>query len=127
MFDDVVAFVAAHWPFLVFSLTAAIVVQIFKGAVWTAKRAEGKGAKAGFFWWARKTIPLHPVIAGALFGLIPGLPLSPDVPETMAASSLYFAGSGLASTWIFALVKGVAKRKGVDLHIPGEPTPGSEG
>lgn len=120
MFQDVIEFVGAHWPFLVFSLTAAIVVQIFKASVWTAKRGEGKGAKAGFFWWARKTLALHPVVAGALFGLIPGLPVSPDVPDTMAAHALYFAGAGLAATWIFDLVKGVAKKKGVDLALPGE-------
>lgn len=117
MFDDVVSFVTSHWPFLVFALTAAIVVQIFKAAVWTEARAKGKGARAGFFWWARKTLPLHPVVAGALFGLIPGLPASPDVPETMAAHALYFAGAGLFSTWAFAVVKGVAKKKGIDIDL----------
>lgn len=119
--------ITAHWPFIVFTLVAAMVVQIFKGAVWTEARARGKGAKAGFFWWARKTLPLHPVAAGALFGLIPGLPLSPQVPQTMAAAAMYYAAAGLLSTWAFAVLKGVAKKRGIDLPTaPDEPVAARE-
>jgi len=119
MFDEIVQFVSDHYPLLVFALTAAFVVQVFKSAVWTAKRADGQGTRAGFFWWMRKTLPVHPVVAGALFGLVPGLPVSPDVPETVAAHAVYYAGAGILSTWGFAIVKGVAKRKGIDISIPG--------
>jgi hypothetical protein len=113
-----------HWPFIVFCLTAALVVQVFKGAVWTKARGDGKGVKAGFFWWMRKTLPLHPVAAGALFGLIPGLPTSPGIPETMASSALYYGAAGLVSTWAFDIIRGIAKKRGYDIHIPGEkPTP----
>jgi hypothetical protein len=122
--NEALDLVLAHWPFIVFTLVAAMVVQIFKGAVWTAKRAEGKGAKAGFFWWMRKTLPLHPVAAGALFGLIPGLPLSNGMEPTMATAMMYYAAAGLVSTWAFAVLKGIAKRKGIELPTAnGETTP----
>ena len=120
MFGDVVEFLTAYWSFLVFALTAAIIVQICKGAVWTAKRADGKGWRPGFFWWVRKTLPLHPVVVGALFGFLPGLPTPEAVPDTVVAHVMYFAGAGIFSTWAFALVKGVAKRKGIDIVLPGE-------
>lgn len=117
-------YIIPHWPFIVMCLAAALVVQVFKGAVWTAKRAEGKGAKAGFFWWMRKTLPLHPVVACALIGLIPGLPLSQGMEYTVATAVLYYGAAGLMSTWAFNVVKGLAKKKGLDLQIPGEtPTP----
>lgn len=113
--NDLLELVLSHWPFIVFTLVAAMVVQIFKAAVWTAERAEGKGAKAGFFWWMRKTLPLHPVVLGALFGLIPGLPLSQGVEHTMATSAMYYAAAGLTSTWAFSVLRGLAKKRGIDL------------
>lgn len=114
-------FLAEHWAFFTFALTAAMVMQVFKASVWTRARAESKGRAAGLFWWARKTLPLHPVAAGALFGLIPGLPLSPEVPETMASTCLYYAAAGLVSTWAFDILKGLAKRRGLDLSRPEVP------
>lgn len=113
--SEALELVLAHWPFIVFTLVAAMVVQIFKGTVWTEARAKGKGTKAGFFWWMRKTLPLHPVVAGALFGLIPGLPLSGGMESTMATAMMYYAAAGLVSTWAFAVLKGIAKRKGIVL------------
>lgn len=118
MFEDVTQLLADHWPLLVFAAAASLVSQVFKAAVWTQKRAEGKGKSRHFFWWGRKTLPLHPVIAGALFGLIPGLPVSPGVPDTMGSHALYYAGAGLLSTWVFNVIKGIAKKRGIDLSIP---------
>jgi hypothetical protein len=115
--EDVAQFLANHWPIVTFAVAAAMVTQVAKAAVWTQKRAEGGGRAAGFCWWMRKTLSLHPVVAGALFGLIPGLPASPDVPETMAAHALYYGGAGVLSTWVFAIVKGLAKRRGIEIEI----------
>jgi hypothetical protein len=118
MVEDIVQFLSDHWPFIVFALVASMVAQVFKSAVWTAKRADSKGVKGWFFWWGRKTLPLHPVFAGALFGLIPGLPVSPGVPETMAAHAMYYGAAGLASTWAFDVLKGIAKKRGITIQSP---------
>lgn len=104
-----------HWPFIAFALMAATVTQVFKGTVWTAAHAKGRGAIAGFYWWGRKTLPLHPVLVGAVFGLIPGLPLSTGMTHTLATAALYYGAAGLASTWAFSIVKSMAKRRDVVL------------
>lgn len=110
--------VIQHWPFVAFALVAAVVVQVAKATVWTEARAKGKRAVAHLFWWGRKTLPLHPVVLGAAFGLIPGLPASDGVPDTLAAHALYFAAAGLVSTWVFDALKGLAKQRGVELGPP---------
>lgn len=115
----------SHWPFLAFSLICAVVIQVAKATIWTKARAEHRGRGAGFFWWGRKTLPLHPVVVGALLGLIPGAPGSAGV-ETPAALSLYYALAGLVSTWLFAVIKGLAKQRGIELPplvAPSVPAP----
>lgn len=58
-------------------------------------------AKSSLFWKIfRMTLPLHPVIAGALLGLLPFMPL----PATINAlggivGSLYYAGAGFLSVY----------------------------
>ena len=105
--------IISHWPFMAFALIVAVTVQVLKATVWTMRRAE-KGKARGFFWWGRKTLPLHPVAVGCLVALIPGIPASEGV-ATLAAKMLYYAASGLTATWIFAVIKSLAKRRGINI------------
>lgn len=112
--------VGAHWPFVATALIFATVGQVLKAAVWTQRNFlrwrvdEPNAVLWRVFWWGRKTLPLHPVGAGALLGLVPAMPTSAGVDST-SGSVLYFAFAGVASTWVFATLKAAAKRKGLDL------------
>ena len=108
----------SHWPFVVTALCLATVGQAVKQTLWTKDNA----AAFTVCWWGYKTKAAHPVIVGALLGVIPGMPVSPGVAEG-SATVLYYAGAGIASTWGFALLKGFAKKRGYDLAMPGDTTP----
>jgi hypothetical protein len=113
MFDDF-----THWPFVVAALIFASIGQTLKRTVLTWERiGDGRGWKRRMLWWGRKTLPLHPVLCGALLGLVPGIPTSQSVPVTTAASCLYYAGAGVVSTWIFDLLRGLLKTRGVELSL----------
>ncbi len=112
-------FVLAHWPLFAFALLCMVVIQVFKMAVWTEKRATGPGKAAAFFWWGRKTLSLQALIFGALVGLIPGMPIGGGFTDTIASKVLYYAVGGVLSTFLFNVLKGFAKRRGIDLRLPG--------
>lgn len=116
----------AHWPFLTAALIFAAAGQVAKGAVFTreAIRARMPGWQGHALWWGRKTLALHPVAVGALVGLIPGIPTSPGVPGTLAASCLYFAGAGIFSTFGFSVLKGLLKQRGIELGESQSQPPG---
>lgn len=114
-----------HWPFVVAALIFASVGQTMKRTVFTWERiGDGIGWRRRLMWWARKTLPLHPVAIGALLGLVPGIPTSPDVPATTAAACLYYAGAGVVSTWVFDLMRGLLKTRGVELAVSVAPSQG---
>jgi len=117
----------SHWPFLAAMLFFAVLTQVLKGTVFTqenvVKYKTKKHVLGELIWWGRKSLPLHPVIFGMGLGFIPGVPVSAGV-ETIAAKVFYFAFAGLVSTWAFAVVKSLAKKRGIDLEAV-EDTPTS--
>jgi hypothetical protein len=119
--------IAPHWPFAAATLILAFVGQVVKGTVWTeANFLKWRMEKPNpvlwrFFWWGRKTMPLHPVAVGALLGLVPNIPAGTGI-EGRPATMLYFAFAGVMSTWAFALVKAWAKKHDIDLKLPGQPS-----
>lgn len=118
MLSAITEHVLPHWPFLIGALIFATIGQVMKSTVFGVERCK----KSRLFWIGRKTLPLHPVATGLLVGLIPTIPVSPGV-EGLAASALYWAGAGLSSTWAFAVVRSLAKKRGVELQLPGESEP----
>lgn len=113
---ETITFLLSHWPFIAFAVICVGLAQAEKGLFLTKKRIEG-GNKltASWLWWARKTLPLHPAIWGVIVGLVPGMPAS-EMVTTVAGKCLYFAGAGAASTWLFAIAKGIAKQRGFNLE-----------
>jgi hypothetical protein len=109
--------IAAHWPFVVAALIFSGFSQVLKASVYSARNIRDyNGTTMGHvLWWGRKTLPIQPVLVGCLFGFIPGMPVAPEVGGTIAARVLYFAGAGICSTWVFSVLKGIAKSRGIDL------------
>ena len=128
---NILELAGAHWPFVAATLILAFIGQVLKGTVWTREHflkwrlLTPNRVLWRFFWWGRKTLPIHPVVAGGLLGLVPGIPASPQVEGTTALV-LYFAFAGVISTWAFAIVKAWAKKQGIDLNLSGQSDPPSE-
>jgi hypothetical protein len=108
-------FFAGHWSFIAFSCIAAVLMQVLKSTVWSPRRILHAGFLSTFLWWERKTLPLHPVFLGCLVGLIPGIPAGGFDSRSMASRVLYYATAGLMSTWVYNVIKTLAKRKGASL------------
>lgn len=101
-----------HLPFLFAALG-------INAAGIAAKRAVGP-SWIGWRRWFHVTLPVQPVVAGALIGLAPGIPAH-DQFATLAGRVLYFAGAGVLSTWVYAVARQVARRHGYEL--PGTTIP----
>ena len=115
-------FLAPHWPGLAWVLVAGIVTQVMKNAVFTKARAHKKSKMQWFWWWSYKTMPIHPVVLGAIVGAIWQNPEGANPAWPWIASVMYFACFGGASVWFYEVVKGlVKKRLGIDLGaLPGD-------
>lgn len=120
--SDFFDFILAHWPFFAFTFACMIVVQTAKATIWTEAHAKGSSKKAHFYWWGRKTMALQCLLSGALFGLIPNIPISDGFNDGIAAKMLYYGAAGILAAFSFDVLKGLAKRKGYDIAIPGLET-----
>jgi len=67
-----------YWPFITQVLVIWLFGQVAKKRIWTKKRAKN----GGIWLFARSTLPLHPIIAGALWGA-----LWPFMPSTEFVTS----------------------------------------
>ncbi len=110
----------AHWPFMAWAIIAAVIGQVMKASVWTRKRAYTKAKAQWVWWWGWKTLPLHPIASGFLLGLVWQNPETADPAWSWIASSFYFATAGALSVSLYQVVKGLAKKRGVSLTLPGE-------
>lgn len=110
-------------PFLDFLVLAAMGGQFVKTQIFTTRRAVTKGQFRWFWKWGRKTLPFHPVLMGALAGLLwattgwetPGL--------DSGHPSIYFAAAGVFSTWGFSILKSIFKPMGIEIDpskLPGQ-------
>ncbi len=105
--------VLPHWPFLCWMLVAMVIGQVAVRNVFTKVRTA-----RGWAWaWGRRTLPLHPVLAGAVLGLIWRDPEGGGMGP--AASACYFAAAGALSLWLFEAVSRFAKARGVEITFPG--------
>lgn len=105
-----------HWPFITALVIFMLVGQVVKTSVFT-KTAYTTKKPSWLFWWGRKTLTLHPIVGGVLTGLLWRNP-EPRV-DSLVESMGYFALSGALSVWAYELIKGLAKKRGIDLELPG--------
>jgi hypothetical protein len=96
MNDDIITslandLIARHWGFVAVAILLGAIGSIMKQLV-TKKMAETSKAAC----WFRRTMPIHPVIAGAALGL------SSLLPVTSLASPVYYALAGAVSAWAYS-------------------------
>lgn len=116
-------YVIPHWPFLVVMSALWLVGHFMERSVFTKERCD-----KGWFWhWGRESMELHPLVGGALIGLIWHNPELADPPWSWQESVGYFAGAGIASLgfwWL--LTKVIFPKLGVKpdgFRLPGESDP----
>ena len=118
MVQEIWDFLAPHWPGLAWMLIAMLVGQVMAHRVFTREHAHRKRKGQWFWWWMRKTLPLHPVAAGLLLGVLWQDPEGTDWP--WIASPMYFSAFGGGSIWAYEVIKGLLKRQGFDVGmLPG--------
>lgn len=93
-----------HWPFFAWCALAAALGKYF------AREVFPKSATAGWRVFGRRTLPLHPVLAGALLGCFWR---SPEPSVTGLGAVVYFATAGALSLWFFEFVRRVLKKHGI--------------
>lgn len=112
--------VTDHWPFAAVACCLWVVGHFMETSVFTAKRA----AESPLFFWARASMELHPMVAGAFIGTLWLDPLG-EGWEPMS-SIWYFAFAGVVSMFVWKLLSVVLGRFGVDtskVKLPGEDGP----
>lgn len=114
---DLIAFSLQNWSFIAAMLAFASIGIAMKRLI----PAHLKGWRR----WFRATMPMHPVVAGALVGLIPGVPVGVPL-DTIAGRCFYFMLAGVFSTWAYSVVKQLLAKKGIVLEST-PPPPGSGG
>jgi len=118
-FQDILThMILPHWPFFAWLITAMVIGQVMKTAVWTKERALQKGRWQPLFYWAYKTLALHPVLSGALVGVAWREP--EEGMTKLPACIAYFALAGACSVFAYEFLKAFAKKEGVDISLPGE-------
>jgi hypothetical protein len=107
-------------------LIAMLVGQVMSKRIFTTEQAHKKRKGQWFWWWARKTLPLHPMATGFVIGIFWQDPEGVDWP--WVASPMYFAAFGGGSIWAYEVIKGLLKKKGVNVgELPGGSVPPPKG
>lgn len=114
--SEVINALVLHWPFVAWLVVSMLIGQVMKTAVFPKDGVKTKKPK-WLFYWGRKTLVLHPILAGLVVGLVWVNP-EPGV-ETFPESLGYFALAGALSVWAYELLKGLAKKEGIELKLPG--------
>lgn len=101
MFEDF----GDHWPFLATALVIATIVQALKRVIPDGSKHQR---------WFRPLLPIIPLLLGASAGFIVGMPMPLD-DSTRTTIVLYYTMSGVASTWVFDVVKKLLAARGIDV------------
>lgn len=72
-----------------------------------------------FWWWGRETLSLHPIATGILLGFVWQNPEMYAEAWPLAASVGYFSGAGVLSLFAWSFIRSYAKKKGIDITLPG--------
>lgn len=109
MFDDfnLLQFISDHWPFAVVSLAIAISGEVAKRLI----IPRGSTGLTGWRYVWYVTLPLHAPSIGFGLGCLPFMPCPTTICTSWIMRALYYAGSGMLSSYVFAAVKHIAKEK----------------
>jgi hypothetical protein len=120
-FNAILDLVIKHWAFVASAAVFMLVGFVANKRIFTEAQAKVKRKSQWIWWWGRKTLPLHPVLAGIVLGFLWKLP-EPGV-DTLVERCGYFAFAGVASVFLYEVIKHIAKKRGVELELPGESKP----
>ncbi len=110
-----------RWPFWAAVLVFTVVGQFTSKNLFTRERAYAKYAvrwHKHFWWWGRETLMLHPIVSGFLLGSVWRDP--EGAGWKLVGSQMYFAVAGAVSLFFWSILKGIAKKRGVAITLPGE-------
>lgn len=119
---NVVNLVLAHWPFAVAAAVLAVFGRVMD-RIFTREQAyvlDARGQKRGtrpFWFWARETMPAHPIVAGLVLGCF--MPDPEGAHWSRGLIVLYFVGAGIAGLggWIYL------KARVKTFPLPGDSEP----
>jgi len=115
--ERVVDLVMKHWAFLAAVVVFGLVGTVMNKRVFTDAQARMKRSSQWIWWWGRKTLPLHPVVTGLALGFFWKMP-EPGV-DTVVEQCGYFGMAGAVSVFAYEVVKGLLKKRGIDIDLPG--------
>lgn len=119
IFESVTGFLVEHAAFFAIAALLTYVCRFMATRVFTKERAYATTFRANvraLFWYGRETLPLHPILAGAVLGVFWRQPETRYLP--MLQSVTYFAAAGLAGMIIWLVLKAVAKKRGLVIEDP---------
>ena len=109
-----------HWPWVAVCAILTVIGQFASLKLFTRERAydESAGKAMRQIWfWGRETLVLHPLCASALISI--GW-LDPEGKGwTLAPTLAYFGSAAVASLFAWSYLKARAKKKGINLELPG--------
>lgn len=105
-------YVLPYWSWLASVAIFALVGQVLKRKILVPQLA--RRSRLGL--WAQRTLPLHPVLAGVVLGLVPEVPVA-DFVHGRFGASLYFGSAGVASTFVYDVVRTWAKARGHRVRV----------
>jgi len=109
--------VGPHWPWVSILVVLSVFTQVMKTSVFTKKKAYTKGKMQSFWWWGWKLLALIPITLGALIGYFWN---EPEPGITGMAAVMYSASAGACSVAMYQVLKGLAKKRNIDLTLPGQ-------
>jgi len=122
--EEIVTFINAnlvpHWPFFAAMVIFMLVGEVLEANVFT-ETAFKTNKPTWLWWWGHKTLSLQPIVLGIILGTFWKNPVTGV--DTWPERTAYFALAGGLSIWAFAVIKGFAKKEGIDLDIPGIDDP----
>jgi len=118
--DGALDFLSEHWPWFTVMTTLWVLGHYVETSVFTKERA----LRSNAYRKLRESMELHPIVSGAIVGLIWQDPL--DAEWGWQKSVAYFLSAGVASMFGWKIIVWLFGRVGVDLSgvtLPGESSP----
>ena len=111
-------FTLDRWPFWAVAIVLTVVGVFTQKKLFTRERAYAKRRFQSVWWWGRESLVLQPSMIGVGIGFLWPDPEGKKWPQV--ASCMYFAVAGAVSLVLWIIIRGQAKKRGVELVLPGD-------
>lgn len=107
--ETILAIITTNWAFIAVAFILGLIGEVIKSIVINGNKEKALTVKWKFVFI--KTLPIHPIVAGALLGLLLFTTVPSFVVTTgLGGSVLYFAAAGALSTWVYSMLKSLAPK-----------------